>query len=202
MAVKYEIEDLLGFVNEIRYFPEVGAAVNNALSAKSPVEYEAAIEQATSLAYSHAQFSRGYKSEFGLPLFMPFEFDPFAEGETGLLLPSSVVDVKRTKLIVSTDLQGRDSSVTEFVNNGDFQISVSGIIATRGHGYPLDAVEEFNKYMELKQSLRIIHELLNALGVYDIVITDYDLPKTPYHNCQFYSFNARSQKPIELTINE
>lgn len=202
MAVKFNIQQLIGVAAQMRYYPAVGEAVNNALNTSSPIEYEAAVQEATSLALSHEKFSRGYKSTFGLPLYLPFEFDPYDETTEGLILESAVCSISRSKNIVITELQGRDHSVKEFINGGDFEISVSGIICTPGYGYPLEAVKDFHSYMDQNKSMRIIHEVLNELGVFDIVITGYELPKTPYSNCQLYSFNAVSDLPIELTINE
>lgn len=202
MAIEFNIQQLIGIATQLRYFPAVGEAVNRALSADSPIEYEVAIQEATSAALANEQYSRGLKSQFGLPLFMPLEFDPYDETTDGLLLESAVCSFRRAKNIVITEVQGRDHSIKEFINGGEWEISVSGIICTPGYGYPMSAVKDFNDYMNQNKSLRVVHEVLNELGVFDIVITDYDLPKTPYQNCQLYSFNAVSDQPIELTINE
>lgn len=202
MAVQFNIQELIGIATQMRYYPAIGEAVNSALNASSPIEYQAAVQEATSMAFANEKYSRGLKSQFGLPLYLPFEFDPYDETTDGLLLESAVCSIKRSKNIVITELQGRDHSVKEFINGGDWEINVTGMICTPGYGYPLAAVSDFNDYMDQNKSLRIIHEVLNELGVFNIVITGFELPKTPYSNCQLYSFSAVSDQPIELTINE
>ena len=202
MAVEYNISQLIALASNVRYFPKVGEAINRVLSATSPVEYDAALEEATSLAFAETNFSRGYKSQFGLPLFMPLEIESFERGVDNLLLESAVVDFSESKNIVITEVQGRDNSIDEFINNGYSQMSFSGIIAGRGFGYPLDEVELFKAFMRSNKPLRIVHEQLNMLDVFDIVVTDWKLPKSPYANIQLYSFDCKSSVPIELTINE
>ncbi len=202
MGVEYKISDLIALSTSLVYVPQLGEAVNRALSANSPIEYTAAIEEATSLAYAEQQFSRGYKGEFGLPLFMPLEIESFDDSVDDLLLESAVVDFSEDKNIVITELQGRASTLKEFINNGDSKMTFSGLICGRGYGYPLDQVEQFKKYMRHNQTLRIIHESLNMLDVVDIVVTNWKLSKTPYTNCQMYTFDAISDQPIELLINE
>ena len=39
------------------------------------------------------------------------------------------MEISNTRNIVKTDIQGRDGSVKEFINNGDYQISIKGILS-------------------------------------------------------------------------
>lgn len=200
--IDFVIEDLIALAKHIDYQPAVANAVNAALSAKTEIEYQSAIEEATSLVSAHREFGSDQNSFLGLPVFLPLTLESYKAGVSDLLLESAVVHPQRAKNIVETELQGRDETVKEFINNGSYQISISGILCNPRIGYPMDQVETLAGYFDHKGSIGIVHELLNTLGINEIVITTHDLPKTPFINCQPYRFTASSDKPIELLIDE
>ena len=41
----------------------------------------------------------------------------------------AVIEISNTRNIVKTEIQGRDGTVKEFINNGDYQISIKGILS-------------------------------------------------------------------------
>lgn len=198
MEKQYTIPQLLTIAaNQVRYSPALGAAINNVLTAKTQVDYDAAMEDATSISAGYADFGRNHQSAFGLPIFMPVELEL---DDQSILLDSSVASFQRTKNVVITKVQGNDQAVTEFINNGTPRINISGILCKRGYGYPIDLVEELNQLLTAKKPLKIIHEKMNALGVYEVVILDYDFPTTQFMNCQPYSINCIKDEPINLRI--
>lgn len=200
--VEYIITDLLALATRINYQPELAEAVNDLLNADNEIEYKLAQENATSLIAANREFGGELSSQFGLPIFMPLLFEAYEPEGEELLLESAVVEPSSSKKIVMTDLQGRDGSVKEFINNGDYSVTVSGIMCNRRIGYPIEQVEVFKNFMHQKQSLSVVHELLNLLGIHQVVITDWKLPKTPFINCQPYEFTCIQDTPIELTIQE
>lgn len=208
MAREYTIPQILGIAGIIGYSPALAVAANKLLNSKNPIEYQAALKTATieiggyelGEVFDADSFS-GYdeNNHFpGLPIFMPFLFEKIEDAEDDYLLDSAIIDLSRQKNIIITNLQGRETSVKEFINNGDYAISVSGLICSKGVGYPKSRVKEIEKFFKAKTSIGIIHEVLNMLGIYDIVITDYKFPTSPFSNAQPYSFNAISEVPAEL----
>lgn len=207
MAKKYTIPQLLSLIGIRGYSPRLGNAVNTLLTTDSEIDYQSALQQASielSDLYDYTEVGTYSKdSHFeGLPIYMPLLFQKIETTNDDYLLESAVVSISRQKNIVETVVQGRDTSVKEFINNGDYQINVTGLIAGHGVGYPKDKVKEFESFLIAKQSIKVVHEVLNALGVYEIVIKDYELSNSPFVNIQTYSFNAVSEEPIELTIDE
>ena len=207
MAKEYTIPELLGFAAIRGYSPRLGEALNTLVSTSSEVEYQNALEIATaetSGLYDYTEIGTFTdKSHFeGLPIYLPLILESIDGVKDDLLLESAIVSVGRTKNIVITDVQGRDTSVKEFINNGDWDISITGIICNNGVGYPLDQVREFQDYMTAKSSIKVVHEVLNMLGINEIVVTDQSMPSSPMVNVQRYSFNAISEKEIELRIEE
>lgn len=206
--MEFKLQDLALLASDINYIPGLGVAVNKALSVRGKKsEYDVALKEATALAigYKDVEITEptdyGAGSIFGLPLWQPLKLEDKDEVLSEMLLESAVVELNRTKNIVTTVIQGRDTSVDEFINNGDWDITVSGLLVSSKIGYPLDEVKDFQKYMDLNRSIKVTHEVMNELGIYEIVVLSHSLPKTPHWNIQQYSFTAKSTKPLPLIID-
>ncbi|MCT4559847.1 MAG: DUF6046 domain-containing protein [Crocinitomicaceae bacterium] len=196
--MKYTLPQILAQTfRTVQYNPGLASALNEALNSRTETEYNAAIQEATTILAGYNQFGRPSTNYLGLPVFMPLVLG-YEEKE--LVLENAFVEVRNQKNIVTTVVQGNDQEVIEFINNGTPSVVVSGILSTRGYKYPIDEVEAFNEFMIQKSSLKIAHEKVNALGIYDIVITDYDLPTSPFVNFQPFQFTAKRDQPINLRL--
>jgi hypothetical protein len=186
----------------------LASAVNKFVAPSSEIEFQQAKKQIAQEVTGYGninvqELDYEHKGDiFGLPVFMPVILEAFDDTVNDLLLDSAVVEIARTKNIVTTVVQGRDTSVKEFINNGDFTVKISGIIASEGIDYPKEKVLELHKYLEHNQSIKVVNEKLNALDIFELVITDYSIPPSTFTNIQPYSFNCLSEKPVELIIDE
>lgn len=207
MAIEYTIPQLLAQAGLRGYTPRLSGAINQLLNADNEIEYQAALQTATEETTGIRDYSDGEGQSVdnhfeGLPIYMPLILEGDDEIPDDLLLHSALVDFNRQKNIVTTIVQGRDVSVKEFINNGDFQIRVQGIIANRNAGYPRQEVNELKRFLHAKKSIKIVHEVLNMFGIHEIVITDYAFQNSSFINWQPYSFTAVNEVPIELRIDD
>lgn len=208
MQQNFTIPELLALAGDLRFQPGLAAAVNLALRARSQEEYTVALQSATEIALGYQPGQVATRKDYGtsstmpgMPLFQPLLLKG-QDGDEDLLLESAVLDIDQPKNIVKTINQGRDVSVKEFINDGDYELSVSGILCNNQPVYPLELVKRFWAVMKYKKPVEIEHELLNALGVYQIVVTDRRLAQTTFINCQKYTFSACNDEPLELKIND
>lgn len=211
MKGEFNILSLVTMAQDIRFQPALAAAVNRLLRTRNQDEYNIALKEATELALGYSVQSAEAVKDYGIntasafsgvPLWQPLTLKATEPGEDDLLLDSAVVAWNQARNIQKTVVQGRDSSVKEFINNGDYAISINGLLAANSANYPLEQVVTFEKFMNKKQSIEIVHEVLNAIGVFEIVIESHDCPKTPYVNVQQYSISAVSDIPIPLQVND
>lgn len=212
MSFQFTIPELLSMGSKLRYNPQLAVAVNRVLNANSKVDYEIALREATAAAIGYepkvldeAKSNADYdKSNHfpGLPIFHPLIIKATEQGEKDLVLDSAVVTYNRQRNIVETVVQNRDTTIKEFINNGSWTFSVTGILCRNGNIFPRDLIVEWDRFMSKKQSLPIVHEVLNAIGIYEMVVKDYSMQPSPYINCQPYTFNAVQDTPIELQIND
>ncbi|NSW46500.1 MAG: hypothetical protein HPY79_11860 [Bacteroidales bacterium] len=201
MSRNYTIPELLSIIGIRGYIPQAAVAINKAMQAKSELDYSQSIRKATELIVGIEAHDYGKSSFFeGIPLWLPLLLQHDDIGE--LLLENAIVDLTRTKNIVTTAVQGLDGTIKEYISNGDWQISVRGILAQKQYGYPKEQYQQLLKFMQLNKPINVANQWLNDAEIYSIVITDFKLPYNPHINCIIYEFNALSDKPVELKIND
>lgn len=208
---KFSIPELINVLASINYQPKLSTALNTLLRTRDQEEYNIVLKEATELALGYTVKTSEELKKYGInpkaawggvPLWQPVTFQATEVNEKDLLLDSAVVSWNLPRNIVKTNLQGKDGTVKEFISNSDYSISINGIICSNKAAYPLDQVVELDKFCKKKSSIKIVHEVLNAIGVFEIVIDSYDAPKSPYINCQQYSIMCSSDSPIELRVND
>lgn len=146
--------------------------------------------------------------EFNLPVFAPLVFEPLIKED--YVLPFMRIDavnvsVSRSKNIVKTAIEGRDHTVKEHISNGDFNIAVEGLIANDSYSkeYPKGKLFALKQFLNAPYALRVTHAILNRLGIFEIVIDNYNIPSIDgVKNIQKFSFQATSDEPIELIIRD
>jgi len=134
------------------------------------------------------------------------------EGNT-ISLPRARLDgvlmtVTQTKNIVTTPTQGRNGTVKEYISEGDFSISINGVIAgsdflgfkvSDGNVYPEASVNEMIQIVRAPARLKVVSEFLDLFGISEVVVTDYDFPQTRgTRDNQLFTMQLLSDEPLEL----
>jgi hypothetical protein len=170
---------------------------------------------------SDAEVSKG---NFGLPVFTNLEIEggsyQFFNEDTqqneintyaGVTLDTVLMTVSMAKNIVTTQIQGRNGTIKEYVSDGDFEIDVRGVIVGDGQNeYPSLDVEELVRLLTVPDTLTVTSDFLSRFssisplgieGIDNVVITDFSLPQREgFRNAQLFQFKMLSNEPIELTI--
>lgn len=115
-------------------------------------------------------------------------------------LDSVLLSVSQSKTIVTTAVQGKSSTVKEYISEGDFTVSIAGVLV--GEGADVYPEQEFLNLLEQLRapvSLKITSEFLSLFDIDEIVVTGFDAPqKFGSRNTQIFTINAISDEPIEL----
>ncbi|GAA3773620.1 DUF6046 domain-containing protein [Flavobacterium ginsengiterrae] len=145
--------------------------------------------------------------EFNLRVFAPLVFEPLAKKD--LNLPSLRVDavtvnLSRSKVIKKESVEGRDATIKEHITNGDFSISIEGLIANEtGDEYPKEKLFLLKQFLNAPYSLRVTHAILNRFGIYELVIDSYSIPSiSGTKNIQKFTASATSDETVELIIRD
>ncbi len=133
-----------------------------------------------------------------------------AQTESGTLeaeLPDAVAAVSRENRIVSTALVGRDGTVKEYINAGDWAVNIIvGVQAVRDcvitDEYPGDELREFRRLLDVKAAIEVHSEFLSIFDITKIVIKSYAATQMTEANYQVVSISALSDEDYEIYSNE
>lgn len=125
------------------------------------------------------------------------------ENGEGLTFADAVVAASREHRIVSTTLVGRDGTVKEYINAGDWSVNiVLGLQHTEGgmitDEWPGTEVRELRKLLETKEALRVYSEFLDALSIGRLVVRSYAVRQMTESNYQVYEISAVSDEDYEI----
>lgn len=166
------------------------------------------------------QFLANFKSLLGTPVFDPIIFPAGQFNELGnvigppqpfdqLIIPAVIIEVSQTKNIITTAIQGRNGTVKEFVSDGDFAITLTGVLVGKNEGdkiikigntYPDDDVKKLITICKVPDVLTITSKFLNdVFGINEVVITDYTIPQREgERNTQRFQISMLSDISIDL----
>lgn len=129
------------------------------------------------------------------------------EDGSRLTLADAVAAVSREKRIVSTALTGRDGTVKEYINDGDWAVNiVAGVQAVRdgviADEWPGDELRELMKYLDEPGALRVHSAFLDIFGITRIVVKSRSVTQTTEQNYQAVSISAVSDEEHDIYSDE
>jgi len=161
-----------------------------------------------------------YRSQLGTPVYANIEFLPgqyetntkgvfrsfgsHVDGPARLRYEAVLITVSQQKLIVKTQIQGRNGSVKEYIGMDDYQVTVNGILTTpeNGNGIaPIDYLYELKKMLDAPIAIEVSSAYLNLLGINWLMVTDYQLEEDEGgYSYQKFSINFVSDEQQELEL--
>lgn len=125
----------------------------------------------------------------------------------GLTFADAVAAASREHRIVSTALTGRDGTVKEYINAGDWSVNIvlglqhteGGVIADE---WPDTELREVRKLLECKEALRVYSNFLSALNIGRLVVRSYAVRQMTEGNYQVVEISAVSDEDYEIFSND
>lgn len=126
-----------------------------------------------------------------------------------MILQTVLLEVVQTKNIVTTSLQGRNGTVKEFVSDGDFVITMTGVVTGEldtqgnlqniGNVYPEVDVKKLIEICKVPDALTVTSTFLQLFGINEVVITAYNINQLEAsRDMQPFQVSMLSDVPIEL----
>lgn len=153
-----------------------------------------------------------YKGSLGTPIYSNLNIEGGQyisnDGEIiqyqGIVIDCVLFHINQTKNIVKTPIVGADfGTVKEYIGIGDYVISCS-LIHSSGqvNVHPWDLESQLQAILKAPVPIKVHSQLLQLYDIYEIVITDFDVPQLPGEYSQVnISFNALSDQPVILLYN-
>lgn len=128
----------------------------------------------------------------------------------GRFLPiPPMIELGLVKNIVQTPVAGRDFTVKEIISAEDYRVNIKGVIVnTEGdeglvaQGLPMDWLLWLNDLVRRNESLEVECELLNDLGIFQVVVQEFKPVFDGFHNAFAYELSCLSDTVFELELIE
>lgn len=109
--------------------------------------------------------------------------------------------VSQSKKIITTEIQGRDGTVKEYIGMDDFQIQITGRLNGSYNVNPKDLTRQLKIILSAGQPLEVTSWYLQNLDITDIVVKDFNFGQTEgEYSTQYFTINALSDKRFEAKI--
>jgi hypothetical protein len=109
--------------------------------------------------------------------------------------------VSQSKKIITTEIQGRDGTVKEYIGLDDFQIQITGRLNGTYNVNPKELTRQLKIILSTGQPLEITSWYLQNLDITDIVVKDFNFGQTEgEYSTQYFTINAMSDKRFEAKI--
>lgn len=118
-----------------------------------------------------------------------------------VVLQTVLVNVSQPKRIVTTEIQGRDGTVKEYIGMDDYQVTINGIITGPNGHFPIDEVNALHQICKAPIPIAVISRYLHNLDIFTLVIKDFSYEQQPgAYSLQAFTIECMSDVPVELQI--
>ena len=142
-------------------------------------------------------------SILGTPVFSRVSLADSKDATKNIVLDAALVDLSMDKNIVSTPVTGKKGTFKEYVADGDYSITIKGVIFSKDDSYPLEEMNKLIAVCQSPNSLKVSSEFLSLFKIYNLVIKNYSLgqsEKQGYLNIQPFTLTCMSDQPVALRL--
>jgi hypothetical protein len=112
-----------------------------------------------------------------------------------------LITVSQSKKIITTEIQGRDGTVKEYIGMDDYTVQVNGIVTGANGVHPADQIIELKKMLDAPVAIDVSCSYLQNLGIYSLVTFDYEFGQQEGgYSYQTFSITFKSDIPQQLRL--
>lgn len=117
-------------------------------------------------------------------------------------LKTALVSVTQSKVIIKTQIQGRNGTVKEYIGLDDYAVVVTGVITGENGVRPDNEVINLKKMLDAPISIDVVCKHLQDLGIHYLDVESYDLPQSAGGvSYQEFSIVFTSSQPVQLRVS-
>lgn len=118
-----------------------------------------------------------------------------------LIFQTVLLTVSQSKKIITTEIQGRDGTVKEYIGMDDYAITVNGIITGTNGQNPTNEIIALKNMLKARVAIPVVNAYLNNLEIFNIVVKDFTLDQEPGgYSKQNFTINCMSDAEVILQI--
>lgn len=122
-----------------------------------------------------------------------------------LILEACLIEISQPKNIVKTAVQGTEGTIKEYINRGDFEITVDGVIVGRDANSPPDRQQMnlLRDRLNSTEALRVASGFLDFLDIDTVVVDRYKFGQIEgSRNAIGFSMELLSDTAYEIRFNK
>jgi len=119
-----------------------------------------------------------------------------------------LLEVSQTRNIITTAVQGRNGTVKEYISDGDYQISITGVISSKYNNVaPFESdityINSVFAMLKANVSIPVACNFLDMFQINSMVVLDYKFNQIEgARNTIGFSMNCLSDEPFEIKYSE
>jgi hypothetical protein len=118
-----------------------------------------------------------------------------------LTLVTVLVNVSQSKKIITTEIQGHDGTVKEYIGMDDYSIGINGILTGNNGQFPINDFLLLKELCKAPVALVVVSRYLQNLDIYNLVIKDFNFDQEAGGvSKQNFTLSCISDVPVELQI--
>lgn len=167
--------------------------------------YEAGIKFADRNKQSDSKL---YDSKLGTPVYSDITIEAFTYTNNNVTFQvpkiqiyDLLIDVKSSKTIIKTPIQGLNGTVKEYISDGDSQVTLKGRITGQNGQYPFDEVKSLDKLCGAPVAFKINSRYLQNLDIDTLVIDSVAWGQNEGgYSYQEFELTCLTDFPVELNL--
>ena len=124
-------------------------------------------------------------------------------GDQKLELKECVCTVTLEKNIIQTALQGRNGTIKEYINEGDYQVEIVAALTSECDQYPKEEIQKLMSFLKVNDSLLVDEEsFLGLFGITNLIVKSYGFSQETHSNRQTFTICCLSDTAYEIKLKE
>lgn len=109
--------------------------------------------------------------------------------------------VNQQKEMLKTVVQGRNTSVKEYICDGDYAVQIMGILTADNRNFPMQDLSDLISLLKAPLAFKINSWYLDLFGINNLVVENYQIGQEEGgYSYQKFNIQCLSDAPIELQI--
>ncbi|MDQ2718243.1 MAG: DUF6046 domain-containing protein [Bacteroidota bacterium] len=119
-----------------------------------------------------------------------------------LKLINILLTVSQAKKIITTEIQGRNGTVKEYIGMDDYEIQINGILTGTNGNHPADQIISLQQMLTARVTTPVTCDYLLNLGIQNIVVKDFTYQQDAGgYSTQNFSITCLSDEYVNLLIS-
>lgn len=109
--------------------------------------------------------------------------------------------VNQQKEMLKTVVQGRNTSVKEYICDGDYAVQIMGVLTADNRNFPMQDTSDLISLLKAPLAFKVNSWYLDLFGINNLVVESYQIGQEEGGYCyQKFNIQCLSDSPIELQI--